>query len=152
MVKCSQCNAEISENVKFCPNCGTNVNKSSTSESENHVNSTNITKFCQNCGSKIDINAQICPNCGFRVAGFSEEKTPILALLLSVFFPGLGQFYNGQPTKGVILIIAAIVSIFLIIFFIGAILYLVVWVFSLYDAYTSAEAINAGRVLEDKLF
>ena len=153
MVKCNVCNNEVDENAEFCPNCGTKVEQmTTTNEVENQPVSSQNTKFCPNCGQQIDINAVVCPKCGVQIAGTTEEKSPILALVLSVFFPGLGQFYNGQPKKGIILIVAAIISAALIILLIGLVLYIIVWLYALYDAYTSAEAINNGEVLEDKLF
>ena len=121
-------------------------------EVENQTVASQNTKFCTNCGDQIDVNAVICPKCGVQIAGTTEEKSPILALILSVFFPGIGQFYNGQPKKGIIIIIAAIISVALFIIMIGAVLYLIVWVYALYDAYTSAVSINNGEQLEDRLF
>ncbi|MCI7428867.1 MULTISPECIES: hypothetical protein [Methanobrevibacter] len=50
------------------------------------------------------------------------------------------------------IIIAGAISVFLCLLLIGALLYLIVWLYSLYDAYTTAEALNRGEILEDKLF
>lgn len=153
MVKCTVCNNDVDDNAEFCPNCGTKVEQMATAnEVENQTVASQNTKFCTNCGDQIDVNAVICPKCGVQIAGTTEEKSPILALILSVFFPGIGQFYNGQPKKGIILIIAAIISLVLILILIGGVLYLIVWVYALYDAYTSAVSINNGEQLEDRLF
>lgn len=153
MVKCTVCNNDVDDNAEFCPNCGTKVEQMATAnEVENQTVASQNTKFCTNCGDQIDVNAVICPKCGVQIAGTTEEKNPILALILSIFFPGIGQFYNGQPKKGIILIIAAIISVALFIIMIGAVLYLIVWVYALYDAYTSAVSINNGEQLEDRLF
>lgn len=153
MVKCTVCNNDVDDNAEFCPNCGTKVEQMATAnEVENQTVASQNTKFCTNCGDQIDVNAVICPKCGVQIAGTTEEKSPILALILSVFFPGIGQFYNGQPKKGIIIIIAAIISVALFIIMIGAVLYLIVWVYALYDAYTSAVSINNGEQLEDRLF
>ncbi len=152
MVKCNVCGNEVEESAEFCQNCGTKVDKSAPVENVGTQTVENQnTKFCSNCGEKIDINAEICPKCGVRVAGTSEEKSPILSLILSAIFPGLGQFYNGHPKKGIIIIVAAIVSAFLFIIFIGLILYLLVWIYGLYDAYKSAESINNGIDVPDKI-
>lgn len=153
MVKCTVCNNDVDDNAEFCPNCGTKVEQMATAnEVENQTVASQNTKFCTNCGDQIDVNAVICPKCGVQIAGTTEEKNPILALILSIFFPGIGQFYNGQPKKGIIIIIAAIISVALFIIMIGAVLYLIVWVYALYDAYTSAVSINNGEQLEDRLF
>lgn len=157
MKKCSECGNEVDDSAEFCPNCGTKLDKSEVIETvqnqpvQNKEVSGQNTKFCSNCGSKIDVKAEICPKCGVRVGVTSEIKSPFLALILSFLFPGLGQFYNGHSKKGIILIVAAIVSIILYIFLIGLILYFLVWVYGLYDAYKSAEAINNGMSVPDEI-
>lgn len=49
---CKNCNAEIPENSKFCPSCGTKYE----SESKNN--------FCSECGSEISEKMIFCPKCG----------------------------------------------------------------------------------------
>lgn len=66
--------------------------------------------------------------------------SPILALILSFFIPGLGQFYTGQMLKAVALLVLAVIFGFLGSFLIGIPLYLIVWIYSMYDAYTAAQA------------
>lgn len=152
MLKCAECGNEVSEAAGFCPNCGTKLDESTiVEETETQAVPVQNTKFCSNCGAKIDIKAEICPKCGVRVAGSSEQKSPFLALILSFLFPGLGQFYNGHSKKGIIFIVAAIVSVILYVILIGAILYLIVWIYGLYDAYKSAEAINNGVNVPDEI-
>ena len=58
-----------------------------------------------------------------------QYKSPGTALLLSIIFPGGGQFYNGQAGKGILVLFT---------FWIGGITY--IW--SLFDAYSSAQRIN----------
>lgn len=64
--------------------------------------------------------------------------SPILALILSFFIPGLGQFYTGQFLKAVLLFVVAGVFAFFWFTLIAIPLYLVVWIYSMYDAYTEA--------------
>ena len=152
MVKCTVCDNEVDDNAEFCPNCGTKVDASAVVEEvESQPVATANTKFCSNCGETIDINAEICPKCGVRVGGSTEEKNPLLALILSFLIVGLGQFYNGHSTKGIILFVLAIISGILIFFFIGLILWPIVWIYAMYDAYKSAELINKGVEVPDKL-
>ena len=153
MVNCTVCGNEVDENDEFCKNCGTKVDKSAVGANvDNQPVSVETTKFCSNCGEKIDINAAICPKCGVRVGGSSEEKSPIVALILSLLVCGLGQFYNGQPKKGIVLLISAMVSGILILLVIGLVLLPIVWIYNLYDAYTTAEKISNGIEVEDKIF
>ena len=152
VLKCSDCGTELGPNVKFCPNCG---------KSTKEINKTASVRFCPSCGTELNEGVKFCPNCGSNVnqaisktakADVVTKKTPIFAVILSFVFPGLGQFYNGQSTKGLYFIILAVVSWILFLILVGMIIYVLIWIWSMFDAYQSAEAINRGEILEDKLF
>jgi len=105
------------------------------------------TKFCFNCGDKIDAKAEICPNCGVRVKGSRTEiKSSGLAAVLSFLIIGLGQIYNGEIVKGFLLMVLALISIVFWWAGIGFIATLVLWIYSIGDAYKTAERINAGEI------
>ena len=141
---CPNCGAEIVAETPFCPQCGFKLNQDEAPQ----------TKFCQSCGKKININAEICPHCGVRVSAppVSQEKNVALAAILSFLFPGLGHLYNGLTTKGISFIIAYIVSLVLIVLVIGFVLVFIVWIWALFDAIKTTEAINNGEYVPDKLF
>lgn len=110
-----------------------------------------VRKYCSNCGSQIDERAEICPECGVRQVtpgyyqqGGSQQKSPGLAALLSALVVGLGQVYNGEVGKGILLFVAAIISGILWLVYIGIIFSILVWVYAIYDAYTTAQKINGG--------
>ena len=65
--------------------------------------------------------------------------SPILAAILSFFIPGLGQFYTGQLVKAIALFILAVIFGYLSIIVIGIPFYLIVWLYSMYDAYVAAQ-------------
>jgi TM2 domain-containing membrane protein YozV len=69
---------------------------------------------------------------------------PILALIISFFLPGIGTVYAGNIMKGIIIfIIAVILGVLAGIFLLGIIayiLYVLVWLYGMYDAYTTAKA------------
>lgn len=73
-----------------------------------------------------------------------QTKNPGLAAVLSFFFAGLGQIYNGQIGKGFGLMAAAVVCGVLCTVIIGFFLLPFVWGFGIYDAYKTAEKINQG--------
>ena len=62
-------------------------------------------------------------------------KSAGLSAVLS--FSGLGQIYNGQILKGLIIIVVQVIN--------GALttVLAIVWVWAIYDAYQEAERINA---------
>jgi TM2 domain-containing membrane protein YozV len=69
-------------------------------------------------------------------------KNPGLAAVLSFFYMGLGQIYNGQIGKGVAFIVMYTMSWILIILVVGLITTPLMWIYGMYDAYKSAEKIN----------
>jgi TM2 domain-containing membrane protein YozV len=70
-------------------------------------------------------------------------KNPGLAAVLCFFYTGLGQIYNGQIAKGIFFIIAFTISWLLIFVLIGIVTTPVIWIYGMYDAYHSANKINA---------
>lgn len=69
-------------------------------------------------------------------------KNPGIAAVLSFFWTGVGQIYNGQILKGLILIGVQILNGLLMFLLIGFITYPLVWIWGMYDAYKTAERIN----------
>ena len=69
---------------------------------------------------------------------------PILALIISFFLPGIGTVYAGNIMKGIIIfIVALILGVLAGIFLLGIIayiLYVIVWLYGMYDAYFTAKA------------
>jgi TM2 domain-containing membrane protein YozV len=107
--------------------------------------------FCPTCGAELKYpDAEICPSCGVRIKEPAmpkyipepiEEKSAGIAALCSFFIPGLGQVYNGNLEKGVIVLIGTLIgAIFLLIPGI------VVWIYGIYDAYTTAEKMIKGVI------
>ncbi|MCK4574346.1 MAG: hypothetical protein KAU36_08235 [candidate division Zixibacteria bacterium] len=69
-------------------------------------------------------------------------KNPGLAAVLSFFFMGLGQIYNGQISKGIFFIIIYSLSFVLMALLIGFITTPILFIYGIWDAYKSAEKIN----------
>jgi len=65
--------------------------------------------------------------------------SPLLAVILSFFIPGLGQFYTGQLLKAIALFLLAVLFAGLSTILIGIPFYIIVWLYSMYDAYVTAE-------------
>jgi TM2 domain-containing membrane protein YozV len=65
--------------------------------------------------------------------------SPFVAAILSFFIPGLGQFYTGQLTKAILLFIAAVIFGLLSTILIGIPFYIIVWIYSMVDAYNAAD-------------
>ena len=71
-------------------------------------------------------------------------KSAGLAAVLSFLVPGLGQIYNGQIVKGLILVVVQATNVALMHVLVGFVFYPIVLVYAVFDAYRSAERINAS--------
>lgn len=110
----------------FCPNCGANLPNPEV-------------KFCNDCGASLQTAPPVTRDSPELI--HAEEKNPWVATLCSFFIPGLGQVYNGETAKGIGIFFGTLVGFFL--FFIPGLL---VWLFGLYDAYTTAKKMNSGEI------
>lgn len=70
-------------------------------------------------------------------------KNAGLAAVLSFLIPGLGQIYNGQITKGLLIVVVQAINVALTNVLIGFIFYPIVLVYAVFDAYRTAQRINA---------
>ena len=89
---------------------------------------------CREC-TRIVQGKIFCLRCSDYV-GQDEEllapRKPWQAALLSALFPGMGQFYNGQFLKGLLIMLTSIAVL--------------PWLYGIYDAYRSAEGMNRGEI------
>ena len=126
---------------------------------------------CRYCGEDILWGARKCKHCGEFVysrpvrPADHPTKNPGLAAVLSFFYLGLGQIYNGHLAKGFFLCFCpAAFSLFFFLILLPRLLdadsslrsasagviacliaYIVLWIFGIVDAYQSAEEINRSR-------
>ncbi|MGH7906077.1 MAG: zinc ribbon domain-containing protein [Candidatus Binataceae bacterium] len=103
--------------------------------------------FCPKCGHANLDDARYCRNCSARLPSgfstrnvvFSVDKSPGLAAVLSFFWCGLGQIYNGQIFKGLVMVVLYAFSVFLMHFIIGFITTPILWIWGIVNAYRTAE-------------
>ena len=90
-----------------------------------------------NGGTIVQIHQHAPPPIAAYAAASGDigPKSPGLALFLSFLFAGLGQFYNGEIAKGIVMLV---LTILLWIFFLGWI----TWIWSMIDAYNGAKRLN----------
>src|SRR3954454_20935174 len=71
-----------------------------------------------------------------------SAKNPGVAAALSFVLCGLGQIYNGQLFKGILLAVLFVGSLLLIAAGIGALTAPILWVVGIVDAYRTAQTID----------
>ncbi len=97
-MQCPKCKEEISDNSKFCSNCGTNIEEYLEKlEEEKYI-------ICPNCDKKIEKDAKFCKYCGITIKDFiknaPQQFMQEIKLHITIAFS--------------LLIVAIIVSIFII--------------------------------------
>jgi hypothetical protein len=112
-----------------------------------------MTRFCSSCGAPVPETAKFCNECGARLtdrvfAGqlppaqdAGGEKSTFLAVAGSTFVPGLGQVYEGNILKGYLVFFGTFFGFFLLI-----VPGLIIWLYGIYDAYSTADRMNRGVV------
>lgn len=75
---CVNCGYEISEDTRFCPQCGTPCRETvydktvKTEYEDDGINSGSI--VCPTCGGEIILEDTFCSKCGARVSNFAKHK------------------------------------------------------------------------------
>ena len=145
---CSNCGEALKEYAVVCSNCGRPVTE--PNKSEQHAD-----RSAQEKVNAEPVNSKNTP---------AKTKNAFFALILSFFFPGLGQVYNGKPKKGVGIIALIFIGVFLLLILPGIVIrtwglytitllvlisplfFVAIWIWGLYDAYKDAERINSGEI------
>ena len=155
---CSACGRHAPADAQWCPACGRYLtgpaqgSNSQTPPSSGYQGyQERATKYCSNCAASIDARAEICPKCGVRVAPAPvnyaycpppKTKSEGLAAVLSFLIPGLGQMYNGEIGKGVMILLGCILLGFLSFLIVPIVILVVVYIWNIYDAFKTAEELN----------
>ena len=71
-----------------------------------------------------------------------SPKSAGLAFVLSFIWSGLGQIYNGQTGKGIVMMVAYAISALLCTVIVGIVPLVILWVYGMVDALRTAEKIN----------
>src|SRR5262249_3849899 len=114
--------------------------------------------FCAKCGAENPEAARFCAKCGTAIsapvavpaaapvvetmrgaapvaaAAAPTDKTPWVRALLSFFIRGLGQVYNGDVKKGVVMFVVAVLGLWLT----GGLLSVAVWIWGMVDGWQVA--------------
>jgi TM2 domain-containing membrane protein YozV len=129
---CSKCGGFVDSNARFCTSCGSPIAGPDTGmRGQFQPNSPAPPPYPNQQNNP--------PNPQFRPPNqpfgkrFAEGKEPFVAVLMSFFIPGLGQFYNGDIKKGGLILVISVFGLIL-----AGIPSLIAWVYGMYDAYQVA--------------
>ena len=78
-----------------------------------------------------------------------QPKNPTFAAVLSFLINGLGQVYNGEIGKGILIFVIQLINLALMAIFIGFITAPIVFIWSVFDAYQVAQRINAQAMQQN---
>ncbi len=93
--------------------------------------------ICSEC--VVNLKGEIyCKECVAVKMGAAkkEEHSPALAAILSFIIAGLGQMYNGQVFKGLVIFVTSLLVI--------------PWIIGIFDAYFTAKKISRGEIVLKK--
>jgi len=78
-----------------------------------------IVTYCSKCGNMAKEGAQFCDRCGAPLGGgyqqpygqpaypgyapYRPQKEPLIAVILSILLPGIGQVYAGRVGRGILI-------------------------------------------------
>ena len=130
--------------VKFCPNCGEEVSDE--------------IKFCGNCGTEIsseimELNQEVVQNNMNNNVNDNnlyviDEKSPGIAVVLSILVWGLGYAYINEWGKFLIyLIVGILLSISIPFLGFTVIILLIVYIYQIYAVYKDTKSFNEQRRL-----
>ena len=131
---CANCNSQVAPGAKNCPVCGAAIQQQQPYSQVPPQQPYGQVPPQQPYG-------QVPPQQPYGQA-LVAQKSPGLALFLSCLLAGIGQMYNGQVAKGIVLLVIEVL-------FWGLFLGWVVSIVAMIDAYKIAEKINQGRVVGD---
>lgn len=129
----------------YCPGCG----KESPSDA----------KYCSSCGASLyaDISDDSTTNQNLLseeekrsdTNDITVKKSPSTAAVLSLFFVGSGQVYNGQLTAAILLLLANFIGLFIVDVYsrvLGALIIIAVALGGAKHAYSTAKKMNSGSI------
>jgi TM2 domain-containing membrane protein YozV len=162
MTFCKQCGANLPSEGKFCYKCGqplyaattaivqtdyVNLGPQQTAQHEyqpleyhQHQSSTAPTPAATASQTQQVSSPAVVP----------DRKNPGVAAVLSFFWAGLGQIYNGEILKGICFMVLYAFSVLLCFVLIGFIILPVVWGMGMWDAYHTAKQYNERQLQNER--
>ena len=160
MTYCSYCGTNLPSESKFCNNCGQPLYAATTEIQQNDDVDLRPQQTAQQEYQPLEYRQQeyyqpqpsaartpplVVSQTQQQVSSpafVPDRKNPGVAAVLSFFWAGLGQIYNGQLLKGIGFIVLYAFSVLLCFVLIGFIILPIVWFIGIWDAYSTAKSYN----------
>ena len=107
LIKCSNCEKDISDKAKVCPHCGQAVVLDTLEIEET------APLLCEECGAEISVGMESCPNCGCPVPEKKEliEESPQKVEVTAVNLPPIAKNTKKYIVIAIVAVIAIIAAI-----------------------------------------
>src|SRR4051794_25874870 len=92
---CNKCGTPNNEAARFCERFGLVLGEQAAAAAAGGV------PVSAPVAQVISVDPRVR---GIAVSGPSSEKIPAVAVVLSLFIPGAGQFYNGDSKRGALML------------------------------------------------
>jgi len=155
-MNCPSCGRESAPGAKFCENCGTPLPSEQNFQApgQQYAQAPPQANVAQpeygpppQYGPQPYGQPQYGPQpYGQPMYPMAQMKNAGIAAVLAFLIAGLGHIYLGLITKGIMYIILMVVLwiVGIFTFGIGFIIYIVFWLWQIYDAYNKANEYNAA--------
>ena len=121
--------------------------------------------ICPRCAAPNVDGAVYCSRCGQAISPYvqyqppqmlaPQHREPAFAILLSLLYMGLGQIYNGQTTKGLVILLVGLVGfipLHLLTCGLNVLLHIPLHVIMVVDALLICQRINRGEMVGEWQF
>jgi len=137
---CPLCGTENEENARFCKECNEPLYDPNTNNTSKEPDRKK--QIEEEEKTRVEAKGKTERKVSMANQPPKFYKNPSIATILSFFFMGLGQIYNGQIGKGVIFIILYGISVALMFAVVGFVTTPILWIWGMVDANNSAKRIN----------
>lgn len=109
LIKCSNCEKEISDKAKVCPQCGQPVVLEAVEVEEKKP------LLCEECGTELPDGIDACPNCGCPISAQEEvaEESPQKVEVTAVKLQPIAANTKKYIVIAVVAVLAIIAAIFI---------------------------------------